>query len=59
MDQALWLARVLLLQAGAVMASRGIGDAAMWEAVTGGAISVAAALWSYRARQAALAAPPR
>lgn len=59
MDQGLWLARVLLLQLGGVLTARGIGDAALWEAVAGGVIGVGTAAWSWHARQAALKAPPR
>jgi hypothetical protein len=60
MDQALWLVRITLLQAGSVLAARGIGDETLWQAVTGAIISSGAAFWSWRARQAALAAePPR
>jgi hypothetical protein len=58
MDQAMWLARVLLLQAGGFLAARGIGDAALWEAVAGAILAGGAAVWSWYARKRALAAVP-
>ncbi len=58
MEQAMWLARVLLLNAGGWLAARGFGDAALWEAVAGAAITAGAAAWSWYARKQALAALP-
>lgn len=58
MDQAMWLARVLLLNAGGWLAARGVGDAALWEAVAGAIITAGAAVWSWYARKRALAAVP-
>jgi hypothetical protein len=58
MDTALWALRMALVALGAVMAKAGIGDAALWEAVTGAVLAVAGAVWSYVARQKALATVP-
>ena len=51
MDQGLWLLRVLLMSGGSALASRGIGDATLWEAITGGVVALAGAGWSYHARR--------
>lgn len=56
MDHALWLLRVALMSGGSALASRGIGDAAMWEAVAGGVVALAGAVWSYLARRQIAAA---
>lgn len=58
MEQAMWLARVVLLAGGGALTARGIGDAPMWEAITGGILSAGAAVWSYYARKQALATLP-
>ncbi len=58
MEQAMWLARVVLLAGGGALTARGIGDAPMWEALTGAIISAGAAVWSWYARKKALAALP-
>ncbi len=58
MEQAMWLARVVLLAGGGALTARGIGDAPMWEALTGAIISAGAAVWSWYARKQALAALP-
>lgn len=58
MDQAMWLARILLLQAGGFLAARGIGDAPLWEAVAGAVLAGGAAVWSWHARRQALASVP-
>lgn len=58
MDQVLWLLRVALMSGGSALASRGIGDAGLWEAVAGAVVAIAGAVWSYFARQSAIAAPP-
>ena len=58
MDQFMWLARVLLLNVGGWLSARGFGDAALWEAIAGGALSVGAAVWSWHARRQALATVP-
>lgn len=58
MDQAMWLARILLMQAGAFLAARGIGDEALWQAVAGGILAIGTAVWSYIARRQALATVP-
>ena len=49
--QLAWGGRMALQWAGVALATRGIGDAALWEAVSGFIISLSGALWSYRARR--------
>lgn len=56
MDQAMWLARMLGMQAGAALAARGIGDEALWEAVLGGLLAIGNAVWSWQARKSLKAA---
>lgn len=58
MDQGLWLLRMVLVSAGTALASRGIGDAALWEAVAGAVLGLVGAAWSYFARKQALETPP-
>ena len=58
MEQAMWLARVLLLNAGGWLTARGIGDAPLWEAVVGALLTLGAAGWSWYARKRALAVVP-
>ena len=58
MDNVFWLARMALVAGGAAAASAGHGDAALWEAVTGGALAAGGAVWSYIARRKALATVP-
>ena len=58
MEQAMWLARVMLLNAGGWLAARGFGDAALWEAVAGALLTAGAAVWSWYARKRALASVP-
>lgn len=55
--QVLWLARMALVSGGGWLSGRGIGDAALWEAVTGAGLAVIGAIWSWRARRALEAAP--
>ncbi len=55
----MWAARMALVSAGGALTARGIGDAPLWEAVTGAALAALGAVWSWRARKAALAAEPR
>jgi hypothetical protein len=57
-DFLLWLTRVLVIGVGFALAGRGIGDAAMWEGVAGGAVALVGAVLSWRARQSALRTPP-
>lgn len=59
MDSMLWLIRMVLMNGGTYLAARGYGDAALWEAIAGGVAAIAGAIWSFFARQQALAAPPR
>lgn len=57
---ALWALRMALVSAGGALTARGIGDAPLWEAVTGAVLALAGAVWSWQARRAQLAAePPR
>lgn len=58
MEQAMWLARIALLNAGGWLTARGIGDAPLWEAVAGALITAGAAVWSWYARKRALAEVP-
>jgi hypothetical protein len=58
MDTTLWAMRMALVAAGAVLAKQGVGDAAMWEAIGGAVVAAAGAVWSWRARQKALATVP-
>jgi hypothetical protein len=58
MEQAMWLARIALLNAGGWLTARGIGDAPLWEAVAGALITAGAAAWSWYARKRALAVVP-
>lgn len=51
MDNGLWLLRVVLMSGGSALASRGIGDASLWEAVTGSVVGLAGAGWSFYARR--------
>lgn len=55
---AMWAVRMIMLQIGAAMTARGIGDEATWTAVTGGVLALVAMLWSWRATKAQIAAPP-
>ncbi len=55
----MWAARMALVSAGGALAARGIGDAPLWEAVTGAVLAALGAVWSWQARKAALAAEPR
>jgi hypothetical protein len=58
-DSLLWMVRMALVSVGAALTARGIGDAPLWEALTGIALNAVGAAWSYQARQAALKAPAR
>jgi hypothetical protein len=58
MDQVLHVVRMLGLAFGGALSARGIGDAALWEAIVGAVVLAANAVWSYRARQQALATVP-
>lgn len=49
--QIMWLLRMLLVSAGGWLAGKGIGDAALWEAVTGAVLGLAGAVWSFQARR--------
>jgi hypothetical protein len=55
---ALWAVRMIMLQIGAALTARGIGDEAIWQAITGGVLALGTMLWSWRATQAQIAAPP-
>jgi hypothetical protein len=55
---ALWAVRMIMLQLGAAMTARGIGDEATWTAITGGVLALGTMLWSWRATKAQIAAPP-
>lgn len=56
---ALWAARMALQWAGVALAARGYGDEALWQAVGGALLTAGGAAWSWRSRQAQLAADPR
>lgn len=57
---ALWFIRILLMGAGNWLTARGYMDDAMWQQISGAVITLAGAVWSWRARQAAIAMePPR
>jgi hypothetical protein len=51
-DEALMLVRLSMQAIGAILAYRGIGDAVLWEALAGLAVSGAGLAWSWRARKA-------
>lgn len=55
---ALWFVRMAMLQLGAVMTARGIGDEATWQAVTGGALALGTMTWSWVATRKQIAQPP-
>ena len=56
----LWALRMGLTTGGGWLASRGYGDAGLWDALGGAVLAAIGAVWSWRARKAALAAePPR
>jgi hypothetical protein len=57
-EQVMWFARVALLNAGGWLAARGVGDAALWEALAGALVTAGAATWSWYARKRALASVP-
>jgi len=58
----LWAIRMMLLWVGGIMAARGIGDAQLWggfaDIGSGALVAMIGALWSWRARRAALAQEP-
>ncbi len=55
-----WLVRMVMQWAGAALAAQGWGDDALWQAVGGALVTLAGAVWSYRARKAQIAMePPR
>jgi hypothetical protein len=58
MDLFMQLLRMALLAGGSALASRGIGDAPMWEAITGGILAIGGAIWMRYARKQALAHVP-
>ena len=58
MDTILWLIRVAGMSLGPALAARGIGDEALWSEVAGATAFVASAVWSYLARQQAVATVP-
>ena len=59
LDSVLWMVRMGLVSVGAGLTARGVGDAALWEAITGAILNAIGAAWSYAARQQALKAMPR
>ena len=56
MDNGLMLLRLALQAIGGALVTRGVGDAGVWEAVTGGVVMVAGAVWSWMARRRLVAA---
>lgn len=58
MDTALWFLRLALVGLGASLTKSGIGDEALWEVVAGATVAIVGAVWSFVARQQALATPP-
>jgi hypothetical protein len=54
----LWAVRMAIISGGAALTARGFGDATVWEAVAGGAVALAGAVWSWRARKQQLATVP-
>lgn len=55
---ALWLVRMVMLQLGAAMTARGIGDEATWTAISGGVLALGTMLWSWWATKQQIAQPP-
>jgi hypothetical protein len=51
-DEILMLVRLAMQAVGGILAYRGIGDAVLWEALGGLAVSGAGLIWSWRARKA-------
>lgn len=58
MEQAsvMWALRMALVAGGTALTSWGIGDAALWEGVTGAVLGLAGVVWSWHARRALVAA---
>ena len=55
----MWAARMGLVSLGGALTARGVGDAPLWEAVTGALLALLGAVWSWRARKAQIAMEPR
>jgi hypothetical protein len=49
--QALMLLRLALQGIAGALVARGIGDVALWEAISGAALSAGGAWWSWRVRR--------